>query len=504
MRVPESGQRRTVSSGARNVIPFAAVDNGDAAPGPNADRADARTVRTFAGLAGGEAMARALAFAATLLVARRLGPAMYGVIGVATGIMLYLNQVADGGIELSGVPAVARQREGLGVLVSSTLTVRLIVATALTAIIVALGLSVFPQPDGAVLALYALGLVFVAAGTRWVFLGLQQATWVAGARIAGELTALAIVVLALRDVGDVAVVPVATIVGGAVAAFVMLAGLRSLGIRPSISLRWQTSRPLFARGPHLVGFTLLGLVLFNADLIYLRFISGQEAAGYYAAAYTFIAFAANLSVAWAHSVMPALARDQSGSAQSTMLSTALLLAFTVTLPAAVGGILVALPLIRLVFGAEYVPAVSALIWLLPSVPLAAMREVIVAGLIGAPGGERQLLRINAIAAVFNIAILLPVVPRYGVVGAASVTVLTEVLRLAVAWRFAAQHGFRPPSPTRFVRPAIAAAAMAAGVLLAGDRGLVISVAVGALLYTAGLAATGVLRIQRGRRPVLVV
>jgi O-antigen/teichoic acid export membrane protein len=467
--------------------------------------ADARTIRTFAGLAGGEAMARALAFAATLLVARRLGPAMYGVIGVSTGIMLYLNQVADGGIELSGVPAVARQRDGLGVLVSSTLTVRLIVAAALTAIVVVLGLFAFPQPDGAILALYALGLVFVAAGTRWVFLGLQQATWVAAARITGELTALAIVVLALRDVGDVAVVPVATIVGAALAAFVMLAGLRSLGIRPSISFQWETSRPLFARGPHLVGFTLLGLVLFNADLIYLRFISGQEAAGYYAAAYTFIAFAANLSVAWAHSVMPALARvEQSGSAQSTVLQTALLLALTVTLPVAAGGMLVALPLIRLVFGADYVPAVSALIWLLPSVPLAAMREVIVAGLIGAEGGERALLRVNAIAAIFNIAILLPVVPRYGVIGAASVTVLTEVLRLAVSWRYAVQGGLRPPRVARFVRPIVAASLMVAGLLLAGDGGLVAKVAVGVLLYAVGLLITGVLRIQRGQRPVLEV
>jgi O-antigen/teichoic acid export membrane protein len=338
-----------------------------------------------------------------------------------------------------------------------------------------------------------------------VFLGLQQATWVAAARIAGELTALAIVVLALRDVGDVAVVPVAMIAGAAVAAFVMLAGLRSLGIRLSISLQWETSRPLFSRGPHLVGFTLLGLVLFNADLIYVRFISGQEAAGYYAAAYTFIAFAANLSVAWAHSVMPALARlDRSGSEQSTVLQTALLLAFTVTLPVAAGGMLVALPLIRLVFGADYVPAVSALIWLLPSVPLAAMREVIVAGLIGAEGGERALLRVNAIAAIFNIAILLPVVPRYGVIGAASVTVLTEVLRLAVSWRYAVQGGLRPPRVARFVRPIVAASLMAAGLLLAGDGGLVAKVALGVFLYTVGLLITGVLRIQRGQRPVLVV
>lgn len=64
--------------------------------------------RSFAGLAAGEAAARGIAFIGTLLVARRLGPSMYGIIGVASGILLYCQQVADAGIELSGVPAVAR------------------------------------------------------------------------------------------------------------------------------------------------------------------------------------------------------------------------------------------------------------------------------------------------------------------------------------------------------------------------------------------------------------
>src|SRR5688572_31542105 len=145
-----------------------------------------RLTRSFLNLAAGEAVARLLAFAAMLVVARRLGPAMYGVIGVASGIMLHLNQLADGGIELSGVPAVARQRDDLSALVSSALTIRIVVSLAIAAIVVVIGVALFPQPDGVILALYALGLVFVALGTRWVFVGLQRTSWVAWARIGGE------------------------------------------------------------------------------------------------------------------------------------------------------------------------------------------------------------------------------------------------------------------------------------------------------------------------------
>ena len=459
--------------------------------------ADGRTIRSFAGLAGGEAVARGLAFAASLLVARRLGPEMYGVIGVASGIMLYLTQVAEAGVELSGVPVVARQRDGLGELVSSTLTIRVIIALLVTSVVATVALLAFPHPDGTVLALYALGLVFVGAGSRWVFVGLQRTSWVAGSRIGGELVALAIVVMAVREVGDVAAVPIAAVAGAVVTTTVMLAGLRAVGIRPVPNINWERSRELFTRGTRLVGFTLLGLVLFNADLIYLRFISGQAAAGYYAAAYTFIAFAANLSVTWAHSVLPALARsDTGGNQRNVTYETAMLLAYAVSLPVAVGGVLTAPELVQLVFGQDYAPAASALSWLLLAVPISALREIAIAGLIGTPGGERRLVRLNATSVAFNIAILLPVVPRFGLTGAAIVTVLTEILRTFLAFHFARLEGFRAPRLARFAKPALAAAAMAGVLLLVGERPFIVQLVVAVAVYATTLGATGVLRFRR--------
>lgn len=466
---------------------------------------DSRLTRSFLNLAAGETVARVLAFVAMLLVARRLGPAMYGVIGVTSGILLYLNQLADAGTELAGVPVVARQRDSLSELVSSALSLRLLIATALTVVVIAIGLLAFPQPDGSILAIYALSLAFVALGTRWVYVGRQQAARVAVARIGGELTTLVLIALLLRGVGDVAVVPIATVIGSAVAAGVMLAGLGRLGIRPRLTSERASTRELFSRSPHLVGFTLLGLVLFNADLIFLRFVSGQAAAGFYAAAYTFIAFAANLSVAWAHSVMPSLARFQPHDAQrNEVYETSMLLAYAVALPVAVGGILTAAPLLQLIFGTEYSPATIALTWLLPAVPIAAIREIAVVALIGSPGGERQLVRINATCALFNVAILVPVVPAFGLAGAAAVTVLTEILRVFLAFRFARLEGFKPPAVARFLKPFLAATAMVPVVLGLGDSPIALLIVAGMAVYGAMLVLLRVVRLDRPFRVRVVV
>lgn len=466
---------------------------------------DQRVFRSFAGLAGGEAIARGLAFVATLLVARRLGPSLYGVIGVASGIMLYLNQIVDAGVELSGVPAVARERGQLGRLVSSALTVRVAIAVLVTLGVATLAALVMPEPDATVLMVYALGLVFVGASTRWVFVGLQQTAWVGSARIAGELTMLILVAWFVTAPADVTMVPVAAVAGVALTTAILLVRLRPLGVPIRVQFELGPSRALFARAPHLVGFTILGLVLFNADLIYLRFVSGQAAAGYYAAAYTFIAFAANLSVTWAHSVLPALARHERGEDERNRLyQTAMLLAFTAGLPVAAGGMLTAVPLIELVFSPEYRPAAMALVWLLPVVPLAAIREIAVVGLIGTPLGERRLIRINAWCALFNVALLIPVVPRWGLLGAAAVTVLTEVVRLILAFRYALAEGYRAPQAIRFVRPMLAAGVMMVVLAALGTRSLGLLLVSGVTVYITVLVGTGVIQIRRPFRVRIVV
>jgi PST family polysaccharide transporter len=462
-----------------------------------------RVTRSFAGLAMGEAVARAIAFVGTLYIARHLGPAMYGIIGVMSGVLLYFNQVADAGVERSGVPAIARSRDAAADIASATLTFRLLLAVVLAVIVIVAGLVALPQPDGAILAIYALSLTSVAASARWVLIGLQRPGAVATARITGEGLGLVILLLLVREVGDVAFVPVAFVVGMACASLMMLGGVRRLGLGLRWNPDWSTCRPLFARAPHLVGFTLLGLLLFNFDLIYLRVMAGAATAGHYAAAYTFIAFTGNLAVAWSHSVMPELARlDDRVEERSRVYATSLAMTVAVTLPVMAGGILVAGPLIALVFGPGYEPAATALRWLLAAIPLSAARELAVAALIGTPGGERRLLRVNAASVLLNVALVVPLVPVFGLVGAAAATVGTEVVRLVLAMRHARAAGFRGSAPTRYWRPVAGVVVMSLAVLAVGQSPLPVAVAVGALAYAASLWATGALRIERGRLPRL--
>ncbi|MEO6445868.1 MAG: oligosaccharide flippase family protein [Gemmatimonadaceae bacterium] len=457
----------------------------------------------FVTLGGGEVLARLSAFAATIYLARTLSPALYGIVGVAMGIMLYLSQVADGGIELVGVPLVARAGREVAALAQPMLAVRVVLSLVLALLVIAAGVTVLPQPDGAILAISALALLFSGLSVRWIHIGLERANGVAIARTLGEVVALLAIVALVHDAGDVALVPLAQFLGAAVTAFILLYSLQRSGLK----LVWQwaprLTAPIFRRSQHLVVFTLLGLLLFNFDLIYLRFRTGAEAAGYYAAAYTMISFAANLIVAFAHTVLPNLTRLEDDIPQrSELYETVCAQAYALALPVGAGAWYVSTQVIEQVFGGAYLPGVIALQWLAFTIPLAALRELPVVALIAA-GRERTLIRVNAITAACNVVLVLLTVPRYGLAGAAGATVATEFIRLVLASHFARAAGY-PVVPLRRLLKATAATVAMVGALVTLAPGVLwTSLPVGVGVYAVVMMLMGGVQLRR-RIPVLSV
>ncbi|MEW5916526.1 MAG: oligosaccharide flippase family protein, partial [Gemmatimonadota bacterium] len=442
----------------------------------------------FAALGGGEALARLAAFAATVYLARTLGPSLFGSIAFATAILLYLTQLADAGVELVGVPLVARAQDRIDAVVGPVFSARLTLAFGLTLVTIVVGLFLLPQPDGVLLAGYALTLPLAAASTRWVHLGLERTGWIALARTAGEIVTLALTILLVYDATRVGYVPFAAFAGQALLALLLIVGLRRLGLRLPLRFDWQSARPTFERSRHLVAFTLLGLVLFNFTLVFIRLARGGADAGVFSAAYTLIAFGANLIVAFAHTVMPTLARlDHDIPGRNAVFQRSLQQAFTLALPAGVGATLVADQILGTVFGDRFEGGVMAMRILAWYLPLAALRELPVVALIAA-GEERTLLRVNAISAACNVALAVALIPRFGLVGAAAATAATEVIRLLLAARAAGRAGFPTIQLRVLAVPTAAALVMAAMLLLVRPAALWTSVPLGALGYGAALVA----------------
>lgn len=459
-----------------------------------------RVVTGSLALAVGEAAARLVAFGTTVFLARTLGPEAYGVVAVAAGVMLYLSQIADSGVELAGMTEASAGPARVTAVLSGVLQHRMRVAAALLFVLAPACAWLMPQPDGQVLALYVFGLPAVALSVRWVYLGLQHPRRVAVSRIVGDVVTAALTFALVRGPRDVLGAPVAAVVGGLAAALLLVRGLPELGVRLG---RVDDAAPvaaLLSRGRRLALFTLLGLVLYNVDLLMLRVLDGEQSAGHYAAAYVLISFCANLTIAYSHTVLPALAGDAPPtSATAATYVSALVTACAVTMPVAVGGALLAPLVVQRLFGPAYAAGAAALQVLVLAVPIGALREIAVASLI-ARHREQALLRVNTVATVVNVSLNVILIPRYGLVGAAWATVVSEVVRLGMALVAARQVIPGTTPVVALLKCLLAGAGMGLAVTGLGLRASLLAVVVGGVVYPALLVAFGVVAFGGGGRP----
>ena len=464
----------------------------------NLTRSDRLVARNFLALGSGEIMARVVAFGATVYVARTLGAAPYGVLELAAAVILYFSRVADAGFDLGlGVREMAAAPREAEELASSALTARTLLSILCIAVLVPGGLWILPEPEGAVLAAYSLTLLAVGLGARWVHVGRERTRLVAVARTAGEVAMVLLVLAVVRAPEHLVRVPFAKLAGDLLAAGILLRGLVRAGLRLRPRLDLERLRPLFRRAVPLVLSAFFALMIYNADLIFIRLFGARVDVGHYAAAYTLISFLSNVGIAYALSLLPTLTRlEARPDEQRDLYQAAHAHVVAVGLPVAIGGAMLAGPIIGLVFGGDYAPSGPALALLIWSVPIAILRDLPVTALMSR-GLERKILRLTGQAAVVNLVLNLALVPALGIRGAAIATVATEVVRMALAIAAARPFGFRGPSLARYARPVAAAAAMALALHLAGDRSALIAVPAGAIVYVAALGALGGIRRAPG-------
>jgi len=434
-----------------------------------------------------------------MYLARVLGAEGYGVIALALGVALYLQQLVDYGVEALGIRRVAAAHTEAATLAGAYLAGRMALAIVLLAVTAVAATLLLPDPEGHVLALYALTLFPVALSTRWVHLGLERARPVGVARVLGEAIMVVTVLVFVRSSDGIRIVPLAQFVGDAVAMGWLFSRLTDHGLR--VRLRWDGPRirEMARSALPLVGHSLLGLVIYNSDLIFLRLFRGRADVGLYAVAYTLISFLLNLGWAYSQSLLPTLTRlDSEGGDTGGLFQTAQAQVFVVTAPLAVGGWLVAEPLLRSMFTFEFSAAGAALAVLIWSVPISLVRTVSLAALLSR---ERQdmVLQTTTSSAVVNLMLNVALIPRFGILGAAYATVLTELMRAGLALYFIKRLGYPGLPFKRFVPSLVSAAAMGIAVGALDGLDVWVRIGVGASVYGAVLLATGGARVRGGIR-----
>jgi O-antigen/teichoic acid export membrane protein len=228
-------------------------------------------------------------------------------------------------------------------------------------------------------------------------------------------------------------------------------------------------------------------IAFSIDTVMLSMYQPEQVVGWYNAAYKLVFSSMFLIGGFSVAIVPSLSQTYVKDTLQVerWYYRSVKLIFILSIPIAVGGTLIAFPLIRFLYTDMFLPAAVGLQILVWDVPLL-MFTSFCGNMTTIVGEERAAARIYTINAIANIVLNLYAIPRFGLVGAALVTVITDLIG-ALQFHFLLRGKLHLPNMTSvLVRASAVSLAMGIAVKFAGDLNLFLLIGLGAVVY-GGLA-----------------
>ena len=391
----------------------------------------ASVARNTAAMLGGQILIKIFAFAFSVFVVRRLGAEDFGRYSAAMAYAYILASFTDMGTSALSVREMARKAENIAWMVPDIMILRALLSivvigvTTLSAWILGkssdmvLGIFIascgmllyaFQGPlDGVMIAIERLDLSsFFNLLNQVVFIILGTVSLLTGAGYIGLL---------LSSLAGVLVM-------GSASNYVVRRPLKMRFERPA-SRRWRSL--LQASFP----FGVMGIIVEftrRFDVVFMSFVLTYAAVGWYNVPYNLVLMMLLLAQSLALSIYPTMVKEYDsgrGSIQDTV-QRAMRYLLLLSLPMAVGGTLVADRIIILLYGLNFaaaVPVLQIMIWGLPFLFLSEIlgRTSYTMHL------EKKAAQIVMINAVITITLDVVLIPRFGVIGAAAVMVISRLI-----------------------------------------------------------------------------
>jgi O-antigen/teichoic acid export membrane protein len=412
-------------------------------------------------LSGGELVAKLLTFLAVARMARALGTGLFGDVAFAVAFTLYFDLIVSQGLDVYAIQQVARDRALLRERAESILGLRLISSIVAFG---ALALVVWniAKPPQVKMLLYLYGLTFLpsALSLKWVFQAVEQMKFVALANVLGQFVYSVLILIFIQNPSRLLWVPVFQFLGDmAGAAYFLILYRKNYGpVRMTFQFRaWSGMlRESIPMGLS----TALSLVMFNFDMVLLGFLKPDSDVGQYGAAYKIIGFLSSLIVLYSRNLFPPVSRSK-GKPSALLRISAMTQKYVLFLavPLAVGGTMLSAPLMRVIFGPEYLAggvALAILIWIIP----VASSRVLYRTTLLSHGMQNRNLGITLVAVAVNIGLNLALIPGYSYKGSAVASLVSELLLLVLMHNFVSRRVAKIPFWNHVWKPVLICVPMA--------------------------------------------
>ena len=315
----------------------------------------------------------------------------------------------------------------------------------------------------------------------WFFQGKETLGIVSAARVMQAVVYLAVVLVFVRTINDIMWVAVGSIAGECMASALLFIRFRVL--HPGIHIRIKPSLHLLKQSMPLAVGIVLATVAINYPSIALGIFTTTSNVGIYSAASKLVYFLLMGDRILVLLLLPASARKYSDSPEifNRMLTDAMRWILIISLPVAVGGILIASKLIAIIYGAEYSSSITVFQVFIWYFFITMLHTVYSAGLIGVDG-EKSYGKIMLVTAFVYLGTVTAGVCFFGAIGAAFGVVIAECISVLLMKR-ALQRIIPLCPPEKIVRVIFSVAIMAVCVAAVLPYGLLWGILSGISCYS---------------------
>lgn len=397
---------------------------------------------------------RVLLFVIAILLARYLGVTDYGTYAFAIAFVFFFSIIIDLGLGPLLMREIARDKSKADKYLSNVFIIKLI-TSALSFALIALVINLTKDAQSTIYAVYLAAAIMILFN----FCGFFQGVFIAFERMQYNILFL-ILLRALSLVGVIialslgwGLLPVMIVLG--CAHFLTLIFTSSFVLKRFVHLSFDIDfelwKSLIKRALPFALMAVFILIYFQIDRVMLSYMVSDAAVGLYVAAcnlaFAFMFISVSISIA----IFPAISRlygeDNDTALAIYRASFKYLLA--IGLPIAIGTILLAPVIIKVVYGQGYLGSVSALQVVACVLPFMYITQQ--AGVLAAVRREKILAWLTGLAAVVNIAMNLALIPIWGIIGAALATLITTIFVFAGQYYFISKflgsidfHKIAPP------------------------------------------------------------
>ena len=444
--------------------------------------------RNILSLFGFDALGRFLGFVSTTYLARTLGNGAFGVMNLGLAVLSYGLIIASPGVHIIGTRMVSQHTSDVSTILKQVTTLRFVLALCTTAVMTAGTVILVRDVTTAyVVIFYLASLLPFALQLEWFFQGTQRIAALGASRAAGLLVFVLLVIFIVKSEADIILVPAAYFVSAAVNAIVLYFANQKkrtedralIKNTPSATVRWSS---ILRQSLPVGAAVIIGQAVLNLPVLLLGVFATTADIGNFSAASKLIFFLLAIDRAIYVLFYPLVAKSIKSAPLGVgkQVSRILNYVLIVVLPICTGGLVLARPIIVLIFGPAYENS-SLLLQILLFYFLFTILNSIFAFVVIAAGNEKRYSAIMVTVSSALIVALVPLTYYWKAAGASCGMAAGECLMMVLMFR-QCRASISPRLQFQSIKPAVSALCMGLVIVSLPFTALYVLIPLGMIIY----------------------